>query len=119
MLKMTSGHAKRNVLKQRAAIISGNIPSATPDPIEAQSTNINLEKKLQSQSSKAQSLSNQSAAIQKIANQIGLRQDKNMYSREKNLKMKIENLEKLLEHGVISKEEMTIQLKGFMRTEIN
>jgi hypothetical protein len=119
MLKMTSGHAKRNVIKLRSVIVSAEscmtIPEPKTPPTAKQEAH---ENKLGASTIKGQSLSNQSSAIQKIAFEIeSLRKYKAVYGHERLLKAKIENMEKLLQLGIINQREMK-QQQEFMEQQL-
>ena len=111
-LKMTPGHAKRNILKERIAIISGkpniSVPSGDSDlvsPKTARTVN----------PTKAQLLAVQSSAIERIATVIsGLRQDRKESTKDKQLQTKLNNLERLVKLGIMTTDEMKANVKKYI-----
>ena len=124
-LKLTPGHAKRNVLKHRAAIIAGEsgnlVPKSSeerPEIVSPKTPKTSCAEKGGTFKTKSQMLSVQSSSIQKISIEIGeLRKEKTSLNKEKLLKAKLENFEKLLQLGLITKEEMQADLKVFLQTQ--
>ena len=121
-LKLTPGHAKRNVLKHRAAVIAGESSNFVPRPSgEFSAGSPKAPKSRDAEkggafATKSQMLSLQSSSIQKISFEIAeLRKEKANLNKEKLLKAKLENFEKLLQLGLISKEQMQTDLKEFLQ----
>ena len=120
-LKLTPGHAKRNVLKQRAAIIAGEGGIAVPiskeemQPVSLKSKEIDQKASV---TTKSQMLSIQSSSIQKISVEIGeLRKEKLGCFKEKLLRAKLDNFEKLQQLGLITKDQMQAEIKTFLESE--
>ena len=120
-LKLTPGQVKRNVLKQRAVMIAGEGGIAVPISKEEMQRVSLKSKEIDQKASittKSQMLSIQSSSIQKTSVEIGeVRKEKARLNREKMLRAKLDNFEKLQQLGLITKDQMQAELKTFLESE--
>jgi len=112
-LKMTPGHAKRNVIKERAAIVSGQSLQAVPAAkVLELDKNDAVKAPGKDQITKAQMLATQSASIHKISNEIAaMRQERRSLNREKFIRTKLANLQTMLTIDAITPDEMKAEVK--------